>query len=160
MTAPTKIPPPGSFDAVQLGCRCSRFVNQHGRGFGDGVTVRSYVVAPDCAVHADVDRNPDAVVVPAPRVVALPPGPQPRRCRACTAPLGKGARPRQRFCGACMQVRINASRRMAERRQRTGGKLDPRLCGVCQTPVPYPGNGKPRYYCDAHRDPKKGGRAA
>lgn len=46
----TDIPPPGSDEAVRLGCQCSVFTNHHGRGFAahSGVV---YDVDLDCPMH-------------------------------------------------------------------------------------------------------------
>lgn len=49
-------PPPGSFRAWVIGCRCSRTANSWGGGLicvSEGLrSRRCYAVAPDCPIHA------------------------------------------------------------------------------------------------------------
>lgn len=50
-----KTPPPGSDEAVKLGCKCPRMDNAYGRGYLGGVKDDNggtvYVVSGDCELH-------------------------------------------------------------------------------------------------------------
>ena len=51
-------PPPGSPEAVALGCRCPVLDNAHGRGhFGDGERFGWWVIA-DCPLHGGDKPEP------------------------------------------------------------------------------------------------------
>lgn len=52
----TDIPPPGSNEAVRIGCTCPQMDNAYGRGYMGGVTDTDgntvYVYSIECTVHS------------------------------------------------------------------------------------------------------------
>lgn len=62
MTTVQPVPPPGSEDAVVLGCRCPRIDNGYGRGYMGGFAKDDdgnvlYVIADACPLHAHVEED-------------------------------------------------------------------------------------------------------
>lgn len=60
MTNRNDTPPPGSDEAVRIGCTCPQMDNAYGRGYMGGVTDTDgntvYVMAGDCPVHAKTEE--------------------------------------------------------------------------------------------------------
>ena len=49
-------PPPGSPEAIKLGCRCPVLDNAHGAGRGGDGEAFGWWISGDCPVHAMLDR--------------------------------------------------------------------------------------------------------
>jgi len=56
-------PPPGSDDAIKLGCRCAIMDNNHGRGayIVDGNPV--FWISGDCPIHSDDPTHEDCRLI-------------------------------------------------------------------------------------------------
>jgi len=59
MTFPSKVPNPGSQEAINAGCICAIYDNYHGEGFYYGGTEKCFWITQGCPVH-----DPDALVLP------------------------------------------------------------------------------------------------
>ena len=46
------VPPPGSKEAVELGCKCPVIDNHYGRGIGEINGRMMYVISGDCPLHS------------------------------------------------------------------------------------------------------------